>query len=182
MVSNLVPDKRKKQVRKTIKEGGRVFKVKPPAPIVEEPAKEKPKEEPPEEKKPEPKKVVPKPKEPEEERRTPEEQAELDGKLHGAIVYWPAMNRIGQCNEEKVLEEARKAIEAGANINCQDVLGRTALMLAIKSGEIELIKLILRKGANVNLKDNQGRSALTYAKSTGSTRIINIIKDAGVKE
>ena len=49
------------------------------------------------------------------------------------------------------------------NINHQDAEGKTALMVAAVTGDIELLKLLLRNGCEVDLTNHRGGTALMYA-------------------
>lgn len=49
------------------------------------------------------------------------------------------------------------------NINKQDNKGQTALMIAVKSGNIDLVKLLLEYNSDQNIFDNEGWTVQTYA-------------------
>ncbi|KAK2028623.1 ankyrin [Colletotrichum zoysiae] len=50
-----------------------------------------------------------------------------------------------------------------ANINLQNEFGETALHLAVRSGEVEMVHLLLRHGANTNIQDKRGDAAIHVA-------------------
>ena len=59
----------------------------------------------------------------------------------------------------------KKLIKAGANINKQNVAGKTALMTAAEfSATPEIIDILLNAGAKVSLKSVTGKTAADYAK------------------
>ena len=61
------------------------------------------------------------------------------------------------------LEETINAlIEAGTDINAQNNLGETALMLAVKIFDSEITKMLIRADANVNATDKNGNAALSF--------------------
>jgi ankyrin repeat protein len=66
------------------------------------------------------------------------------------------------CAEGKV-EDAKRALTDGADINSKDFRGRTGLMLAACNGHGELITFLGRQGANIDMKDAMGTNALSLA-------------------
>jgi ankyrin repeat protein len=60
-------------------------------------------------------------------------------------------------------QAARLLIEAGANINATDSLGRTPLMWAAMKGQQELVKLLVECGADMGLRSKQNKTAFDYA-------------------
>ncbi len=73
-------------------------------------------------------------------------------------------------------------ISSGANLNQTTQYGCTSLMFAARSGDIQIVKLLIEKGANVNLRDNKGMSVLDYAKTSfyvkesGDTNLIQFLE------
>ena len=57
---------------------------------------------------------------------------------------------------------ARFLVEHGADLNRQDNLGQTALMIAAYRSE-DLFNFLLSKGADIKVKDWEGKTALTHA-------------------
>lgn len=68
-------------------------------------------------------------------------------------------------------------LKSGANPNLVSDES-TALVNAVKSGEISLINLLINNGCDIILRDRSGRSALDYAQETGNTEIINRLRNA----
>jgi ankyrin repeat protein len=50
-------------------------------------------------------------------------------------------------------------IESGANINAQNILGETPLMLAIVKNYEDVIYTLLKNGAKIDIKNNIGETA-----------------------
>ena len=48
-------------------------------------------------------------------------------------------------------------IEAGANVNTRNILGKTALMYAARNGESNCVKTLLKAGADVNIVNFNGK-------------------------
>ena len=49
-------------------------------------------------------------------------------------------------------------LDRGADVDAKDIDGRTALMLAIQNGHLDVVKALIAKGADVNAKDNVASS------------------------
>jgi ankyrin repeat protein len=58
---------------------------------------------------------------------------------------------------------ARFAVEAGVGINAVDHDGCTALLLAAKEGNLEIVQYLVEAGADVEATDNSGATAFEYA-------------------
>src|SRR6516164_234999 len=63
------------------------------------------------------------------------------------------------------LRVMQAALKNGAEIDCQDGDGKTALMWAAHHGKIEAARCLLEKGANPALRDNLERNAVFWAYS-----------------
>jgi ankyrin repeat protein len=63
----------------------------------------------------------------------------------------------------KSLETVRALVAAGAELNAQDVAGKTALHRTVARESWDLTKFLLNSGAEVNLGDKDGLTALHYA-------------------
>jgi ankyrin repeat protein len=61
------------------------------------------------------------------------------------------------------VEEVKRLLAAGADVNAMTKDGMTALMLASKNGHSEVVKLLLAAKANVNAKSPNGGNALGWA-------------------
>ena len=58
----------------------------------------------------------------------------------------------------------------------QFVDNMTPLMVASKSGNIKIVRLLLNKGADIRLKDSLGRSAIDYASHFKNTDIKKLLQ------
>lgn len=65
------------------------------------------------------------------------------------------------------------------NVNAVDRHGHTALMQAAKSGDIELVRDLLRRGASVEMTSQKGKTALHYAAANGHVEIVKLLIEAG---
>ena len=68
-------------------------------------------------------------------------------------------------------------IDSGCNINSQDELGRTALMMAIESGNFQAVKILSKIDVDVELTDFSGKTILDYSKKARDTRMYDLIDE-----
>lgn len=54
--------------------------------------------------------------------------------------------------------------------------GSTALHMAVKQGDVEVVKTLLQHGADPNLKNARGESPLDIAKEHGHDTIVPLLK------
>jgi uncharacterized protein len=71
-------------------------------------------------------------------------------------------------------------LDAGADVNLVPSYGDTPLIVAIKSGNIEIFKAILGAGVDVNLAPSYGEPPLMAAIKSGNIEIFKAILDSGV--
>ena len=77
----------------------------------------------------------------------------------------------------EIMEEL---VDAGADVNNQDVLGCTPLHNACYFGHLDSVELLVKQGGtDVALETNRGETPLNYAASWGYTDIMEILVDAG---
>ncbi|GAW23654.1 hypothetical protein ANO14919_132280 [Xylariales sp. No.14919] len=67
-----------------------------------------------------------------------------------------------------------------SDINSMDYDGRTPLILAVRSGGLELVKTLITYGPNLEIRDGiYEQSAISYAAEEGWTEIVALLIDAG---
>ena len=54
----------------------------------------------------------------------------------------------------------------------------TPLLCAVRSGNLDMVRLLLKQGANVGLKGHRGLSALLLAEACGFKDIADLIRDS----
>ena len=79
---------------------------------------------------------------------------------------------------------AQFLLEHNANPNCRygPTDGRTALHLAVESGNREIVLLLLQHGANPNLRDGQGRTPLGVVVANENKEMADLLRKHGAVE
>ncbi|XP_062325965.1 inversin [Osmerus eperlanus] len=72
----------------------------------------------------------------------------------------------------------RLLLEKGADVNCQDENGRTALSLACELGHLDVVKLLVQFNADPDVSDAWGNSALVYASYAGHSQVLEFLVKA----
>ncbi|XP_077588116.1 ankyrin repeat domain-containing protein 63 [Stigmatopora nigra] len=70
---------------------------------------------------------------------------------------------------------ARLLLEKGADVNCQDEEGRTALSHACESGHLDVVKILVQFNADPDVSDTWGNSALMYAAFSGHGQVLEFL-------
>ncbi|RYZ62888.1 MAG: ankyrin repeat domain-containing protein, partial [Proteobacteria bacterium] len=99
-------------------------------------------------------------------------------------VNLEAINRMNRsalmiASENNSLSIVKNLLQKNVRLNQQDQDGSTALILAVKSGNIEILEALLIARADVHLRDLNHQSALDWAKNTNSELAIKYLKFAG---
>lgn len=108
---------------------------------------------------------------------------------HPSLAFTPplliAISQIGLRNLPLIdgLPPRKKCAELlirhNADVNVQDISGSTALQLAARYGERDLVKLLLVHGAKREHKDSWGRTAYDHAVQRKHTAIAKLIRNFG---
>ena len=69
----------------------------------------------------------------------------------------------------------------GADVNVNDIFGRTPLSIASLKNHIDILKLLLEYNANIESEDHDGKTALMYAVAGGFEDCVSILLDNGAK-
>ena len=70
-------------------------------------------------------------------------------------------------------------VNAGADVNIQNISNHTALHIAAGRGRTEVAKLLVDAGADVNMQDGERATALHFAARQGHTEVVKLLVNAG---
>ena len=73
-------------------------------------------------------------------------------------------------------------ISKGASVNTATLAGSTPLMLAVASGDDDLVALFLKHGADAHAKNQRGRTAIDIAKQKQRDDIVKLLQEYGAKQ
>ncbi len=73
------------------------------------------------------------------------------------------------------VNEARRHLNEGADVNKKDEQGQTPLHHAAYGGQKEVTEVLLERGAKVNAKDDEGRTPLHLASKNGHAPLVDLL-------
>lgn len=76
---------------------------------------------------------------------------------------------------EKVIGCAKLLLDAKASVIRKNMMGETALIIAVRKGYNDVVNILMESGANAKLVDNYKKNALAYASEKGFTEITEIL-------
>jgi ankyrin repeat protein len=79
------------------------------------------------------------------------------------------------------IDEVRKALESGFDVNAADEQQRTALLFAAFNGHTAVAKLLLDQNASLEHRDAAGRTALMFAASGPNAETVELLAEAGAE-
>jgi ankyrin repeat protein len=79
------------------------------------------------------------------------------------------------------MEEYLRLEKEGADFNISNEFGVTPLMSAAHSGNVELVKLLLKYVRNVNQEDKEGNTALYYAVENNHLEVVKVLHEHGAR-
>lgn len=86
----------------------------------------------------------------------------------------PAHSRL-----EQELRGRYKLYGSLAEKNARDAKGRTQLMIAAETGDVDDMRILLKAGVDIESKDHDGRTALVIAAQKGNTTAMEVLLKAG---
>ncbi|MCE2688205.1 MAG: ankyrin repeat domain-containing protein [Rickettsiales bacterium] len=73
------------------------------------------------------------------------------------------------------INEIKKFIAEGGDVNLRDEWGLTPLIAATLCNDPAIVKILLRAGAKLDLQNNEGKTALDIAKEYDYQKIIELL-------
>ena len=98
-----------------------------------------------------------------------------------AVVLVGCGTSIYEAAEEGQIEEVKKLLPAGADVNANAKWERTPLHAAAKTGQKDIIELLIVAGANVNAKDFENKTPLDEAIQLKRTETADLLRKHGGK-
>lgn len=80
------------------------------------------------------------------------------------------------------VEEVKKLVSGGANVNATDYDLRSPLHLAASEGHLELVKFLVSSGASINAADRFGNNALVDALRGGKKAVARFLLEKGAEK
>jgi len=77
------------------------------------------------------------------------------------------------------LDEAKRLVDEGVDVNSMDEDGYTPLWSAAIYGNVDIVRLLLDRGANVNKSDNNGGTELHDAAINGKDEAVRLLIERG---
>ena len=77
------------------------------------------------------------------------------------------------------VEDVKKVVETGGDINQKNDLGFTPLLIAVKENNLDIVKYLVSKGADLTLKNNRGFDALIIATNENHLEIVEYLLEKG---
>lgn len=102
-------------------------------------------------------------------------RAELD--IFGS--YYNNVARAAAANDAATVRQL--VAGDGRNANDLDENGRSGLLIAANSGNLQIAAILIKAGANLNLKDRFGNTALHYATDRNQLEMAELLLDVGAE-
>ncbi|MCL7390365.1 MAG: ankyrin repeat domain-containing protein [Thaumarchaeota archaeon] len=81
--------------------------------------------------------------------------------------------------ERGYLEEVRRLLDKGADVNARNDWWETPLHHAANGGHLSVVKLLVERGADINARDINGWTPLHYAAQNGYLDVIEFLVEKG---
>ncbi|GIO01671.1 ankyrin repeat domain-containing protein [Brevibacillus laterosporus] len=107
----------------------------------------------------------------------------LSGKQQTTQVVNEEMDKLNRALLKAANQGDKEAISKlltdGADIDATDERGRTSVMIAVHTNQLELFTFLVEQGANINIWDNQLDNPLLYAGAEGKLDFLKAAIAAG---
>ena len=93
----------------------------------------------------------------------------------------PDEERLFAAAWEGDVEAVRGILNAGVDVNAEDMWGNTALYWAARNGRVAVVQLLVAEGAEVNAEDNHGYTPLIWAVKGRHLDIVQLLLEKGAE-
>jgi hypothetical protein len=90
--------------------------------------------------------------------------------------------RLLAAAENGCASELREVMDEGADLECRDGFGFTALILAAEQGNPDCLRLLLEGGADKEARNHCGETALYWAAMMGRTECVRLLLEGGADQ
>ena len=87
---------------------------------------------------------------------------------------WPTLMWTAKYSHDTIIP---LLLEADAQIDAQDIIGRTPLIWASMKGKEAAVRELLKGNPNLDLKNNDGKTALDWAREDNYQSIVDLLVD-----
>jgi len=108
-------------------------------------------------------------------------QASIKSNDQANVLHYFVRNKIEPENAALGMKILQGLLENGADVDCQNINGETALHIAAARGTTLCVEFLLQNGASPNLTDKEGETPLHHAVRTdgGNKEIVSLLLDFG---
>ena len=106
----------------------------------------------------------------------------VEQKILYKIAKHNAISTFFKAIEKGDIDQVKKIISDGADVNMTECDGETPLQRAVFYNHIEIVKLLIDNGANVNKSNDYGLTPLFFANLIDNIDIIKLLTDNGAIE
>lgn len=75
--------------------------------------------------------------------------------------------------------EVRSALAAGADVNATDSVGRTAILIAAKAGDLDTVRVLIDSGADIDAQDQVSFNPLIWGCVSNNLKLVKLMVGAG---
>jgi hypothetical protein len=108
---------------------------------------------------------------------------ELETTVAGGIGFVEYALPLNQAIADEDIDKVRELIAQGANVNGKDenYEGITPLFIAVETGDIEIVRLLLDFGAKASARDNEKQTPLMRLDDDATPELVDLLVNHGVK-